>query len=149
AQTLAEYLASVNLSSQSVHGFDLKISPRPAGRATRVIITEYDLPRKEIQPHDVIVDPDGMVWYSHFGEQLLSRRAPKTGKVTDFTIPVQKPNHPKGTLDLEIDDDGYIWVGLMYQTGMARFDRAAGTFRIFPVPNELQTDATQQSHFSV
>ena len=149
AQRLAEYLASVNLSSQSTHGFELKVSPRPAGRATRVIVTEYDLPRKEIQPHDVIVDPDGMVWYSHFGDQFLSKLDPKTGRVTDYPIPVQKPNHPKGTLDLEIDEDGYIWVGLMYQTGMARFDRTTETFRIFPVPNEWQTDATQQSHFSV
>ena len=89
------------------------------------IITEYDLPRKEIQPHDVIVDPDGMVWFSHFGEQFLSKLDPKTGKVTDYPIPVQKPDHPKGTLDLESDADGDIWVGLMYQSGIARFDRAS------------------------
>jgi virginiamycin B lyase len=149
AQRLADYLASVNLSSQSRHEFELKSWPRSAGRATRVIITEYDLPRKEIQPHDVIVDPEGMVWYSHFGEQFLSKLDPKTGKVTDFPIPVQKPNHPKGTLDLEIDADGHLWIGLMYQTGMARFDRGTETFRIFPVPSAWQTDATQQSHFSV
>jgi streptogramin lyase len=149
AQRLADYLASVNLSSRSVHDFEPKIAPRPSGRATRVIITEYDLPRPEIQPHDVIVDPDGMVWFSHFGDQFLSRLDPRTGHVTDFPIPVQKPNHPKGTLDLEIDDDGYIWIGLMYQTGMARFDRANGTIRIYPLPKEWQTDATQQSHFSV
>ncbi|TMJ73242.1 MAG: hypothetical protein E6G80_06155, partial [Alphaproteobacteria bacterium] len=107
AEKLADYLASVNLSRQSTHDFEPKIAPRPTGRATRVIITEYDLPRKEIQPHDVIVDPAGMVWFSHFGEQFLSKLDPKTGKVTDFPIPVQKPNHPKGTLDLEIDADGY------------------------------------------
>jgi len=148
-EKLADYLASVNLSRQSAHDFEAKISPRPTGRATRVIITEYDLPRKEIQPHDVVVDPTGMVWFSHFGEQFLSKLDPKTGKVTDFPIPVQKPNHPKGTLDLEIDADGYLWVGLMYQTGMARFDRTTETFQIFPVPDEWQTDATQQSHFSV
>ena len=149
AQRLADYLASVNLSSKPSRDFDLKVAPRPVGRATRVILTEYDLPRPEIQPHDVIVDPDGIVWFSHFGDQFLSRLDPKTGQVTDFPIPVQKPNHPKGTLDLEIDDDGYLWIGLMYQTGMARFDRTAGTFRIYPVPKEWQTDATQQSHFSV
>ncbi len=149
AEKLADYLASVNLSRQSTHDFEPKISPRPTGRATRVVITEYDLPRKEIQPHDVIVDPAGMVWFSHFGEQFLSKLDPKTGKVTDFPIPVQKPNHPRGTLDLEIDADGYLWIGLMYQTGMARFDRTTETFQIFPVPDEWQTDATQQSHFSV
>jgi virginiamycin B lyase len=149
AQSFAGYLAALNLSSKEVHGFDFKTSPRPAGRATRVIITEYDLPRKEIQPHDVIVDSDGTVWYSHFGEQFLSKLDPKTGKVTDFPIPVQKPDHPKGTLDLELDQDGQIWVGLMYQSGVARFDRATEKFRIYPLPAEWQTDATQQSHFSV
>jgi virginiamycin B lyase len=149
AERLADYLASVNLSRRSAHDFAPKIASRPTGRATRVIITEYDLPRKEIQPHDVIVDPTGMVWFSHFGEQFLSKLDPKTGTVTDFPIPVQKPNHPKGTLDLEIDADGHLWIGLMYQTGMARFDRTTETFRVFPVPDEWQTDATQQSHFSV
>jgi streptogramin lyase len=148
-QKFADYLASINLSESPKRPFELKSFPRPSGRATKVVITEYDLPRKEIQPHDVIVDPDGMVWYSHFGEQFLSRLDPRTGKVTDFSIPVQKPGYPVGTLDLELDADGYIWVGLMYQTGMARFDRATETFRIYPIPNEWQQEATQQSHFSV
>ena len=148
-QKFADYLASLNLSAGPKHSFDVKTSPRPTGRATMVIITEYDLPRKETQPHDVVVDPDGMVWYAHFGEQFLSKLDPRTGKVTDFPIPVQKPAHPKGTLDLELDQDGNIWIGLMYQTGIAKFDRATQTFRIYPIPQEWQRDATQQSHFSV
>jgi virginiamycin B lyase len=148
-QKFADYLASINLNGRAKHPFELKTSPRPTGRATKVVITEYDLPRKEIQPHDVIVDRDGMVWYSHFGEQLLSKLDPKTGKVTDFPIPVQKPGYPMGTLDLELDQDGQIWVALMYQTGMAKFDRASETFRIYPIPQEWQREATQQSHFSV
>ncbi len=149
ARPFADYLAALNLSSKEIHGFDLKPNPRATGRATRVIITEYDLARKEIQPHDVVVDPDGGVWFSHFSEQFLSKLDPKTGKVTDYPIPVLKPNHPKGTLDLEVDPDGNIWVGMMYQGGMARFDRKTEQFRIYPVPQEMQTDATQQSHFSV
>ena len=148
-QKFADYLASINLHGRAKHSFELKTSPRPTGRATRVVITEYDLPRKEIQPHDVIVDPDGMVWYSHFGEQFLSKLDPATGKVTDFPIPVQKPGYPMGTLDLELDQDGHLWVGLMYQTGVARFDRATETFRIYPLPPDWQREATQQSHFSV
>jgi streptogramin lyase len=149
AQAFSTYLAALNLSAKPEHGFEFKLTPRATGRATRVIITEYDLPRKEIQPHDVIVDHDGGIWYSHFGEQFLSRLDPKTGKITDYPIPVLKPNHPKGTLDLEVDPYGNIWVGMMYQGGMARFDRKTEQFRIYPVPAEWQTDATQQSHFSV
>ena len=148
-QKFADYLASLNLSSRTEHAFELTTFPRPKGRATKVIMTEYDLPRKEIQPHDVIVDPDGMVWYSHFGENFLSKLDPRTGTVTDFPIPVQKPDHPKGTLDLELDQDGNLWIGLMYQTGVARFDRRTETMRIYPIPADWQTDATQQSHFSV
>ena len=149
AQNFAEYLAGLNFSTRPEHSFEYKMTPRATGRATRVIITEYDLPRKEIQPHDVIVDPDGMVWYSHFSEQFLGKLDPNTGKVTDYPIPVQKPDHPKGTLDLEIDPDGLIWIGLMYQTGVATFDPKTEKFRIYPLPKEWQTDATQQSHFSV
>ena len=31
--------------------YPLKTLPRPSGRATHVVITEYDLPRKTLQPH--------------------------------------------------------------------------------------------------
>src|SRR5262249_59142587 len=37
-------------------------APAPKGRSTKVLITEYDLPRKGALPHDVIVDKDGQVW---------------------------------------------------------------------------------------
>jgi streptogramin lyase len=149
ADAFAAYLEALNLSSSDKHPFEFVTTPRARGRATRVMITEYQLARKEIQPHDVIVDPDGGVWFSHFGEQFLSKLDPTTGKVTDYPIPVLKPDHPKGTLDLEVDHEGYIWVGMMYQGGMARFDRKNEQFRIYPVPTAWQTDATQQSHFSV
>jgi hypothetical protein len=64
----AEYFSTINLSEGPAWGYELKTFPRPKGRATRVVITEYDLPRPTIEPHDVIVDADGMVWYSNFGE---------------------------------------------------------------------------------
>lgn len=47
-ETVAEYLASVNLNGRSTHPFAYQMFPRPTGRATRVIVTEYDLPRREI-----------------------------------------------------------------------------------------------------
>ncbi len=144
----SEYLASINLSAHATHPYEIKSFPRPKGRATRVFITEYDLPRKLIQPHDVILDGDGMVWFSHFGEQFLSRMDPKTGKVTDFAIAEQKKGYPTGTLDLETDQDGNLWVGLMYQTGVAKFDRKTETFQYFPLPAEWQTNMTQQAHLS-
>jgi streptogramin lyase len=144
----AEYLASINLSATSAHPYPLKTFARPTGRATHVMITEYDLPRKIIQPHDAIVDADGIVWFSHFGEQFLSKLDPQSGAVTDFPIPEQKPGFPTGTLDLEADEDGNLWIGLMYQSGIAKFDRRTEKFTIFPIPAEWQTDTTQQAHIS-
>src|SRR5262245_28380921 len=58
----AEWLASVNLSEGTTWEYPLKTFPRPTGRATRVIITEYDLPRQTIEPHDVIIGKDGNAW---------------------------------------------------------------------------------------
>src|SRR5262249_32968180 len=65
----AEYLSTINLGEARKWSYELKTLARPTGRATRVIYTEYDLPRETISPHDVIVDPKGIAWYSSFGEQ--------------------------------------------------------------------------------
>jgi len=40
----AKYLSTINLSATSEWKYQLKTLPRPTGRATRVIVTEYDLP---------------------------------------------------------------------------------------------------------
>jgi streptogramin lyase len=148
SQAAAEWLATINRSRGPVHTYPLKTLPRPTGRATRVIVTEYDLPRKSIEPHDVILDRDGMVWYSDFGAMFLGKMDPKTGKVTEYPIPVIKEGFPLGTLDLEADRDGNLWVGLMYQGGVAKVDRKTGQVQTWSVPKEWQTDATQQSFAS-
>ena len=142
----SEYLASINLSQDELWTYQLKTLPRPTGRATKVIITEYDLPRKEIQPHDVILDDQGMVWFSHFSEQFLGKMDPKTGKVWEFPIPVLKPGFPVGTLDLKSDKAGNLWVGMMYQGGIARFDRKTETFKVWALPKDMQSDALQSGH---
>jgi virginiamycin B lyase len=139
----AEYLASINLSSRSQWNFELKTMPRPTGAATRVIYTEYDLPRETISPHDVIVDVSGMVWYSSFGEQNLGRLDPKTGKVTEFPIEEHKPGFPTGLLGLRSDRDGNLWFGNMYQATIAKFDRNTETFKFWPLQGDENIDAAQ------
>ncbi len=141
----AEYLASINLS-QETWSYPLKTLPRLSGRANRVIITEYDLPRRLIQPHDVIVDDQGMIWFTHFAEQFLGKMDPKTGKVWEYPLPVLKPGYPVGTLDLKTDQAGNLWIGMMYQSGVARFDKKTETFKTWAIPKEWQTDAAQSGH---
>jgi streptogramin lyase len=139
----ADYLTSVNLSGTDHEAFSLKRLPRPTGRATHVIVTEYDLARKEAMPHDVIVDTDGHAWYSDFGHQFVGELDPKTGKVTDYALPLLRDDQPKGALDMEFDPDGNIWVGLSYQAGAVKLDRKTKEISSYPLPAEWANITTQ------
>ena len=145
----AEWLASVNLSQEPTWTFPLKTEPRLKGKSTHVIITEYDLPSPLIQPHDVMLDHAGNVWYSDFGQMFLGKMDAKTGKVTQYPIPVVKPGWPEGTLDLEFDKDDNPWVGVMYQNAIAKFDKKTEKFQIWQTPKDWDTDGGQLGHLAL
>ena len=111
-----------------------KALPRPKGRATRVVYTEYDLPRDTISPHDVIVDEDGIAWYSSFGEQFLGRLDPKTGAVKEYPVPEHKPGYPTGSLGLRSDRAGDLWLGNMYQATIVKFEPKTEKFSYWTLP---------------
>ncbi|MBI3940392.1 MAG: hypothetical protein HY315_06120, partial [Acidobacteria bacterium] len=133
----AEYLSTINLSTSSTWEYPLKTLPRPRGKGTRVIITEYDLPRPETMPHDVIVDSEGRVWYGDFGSQFLGKLDPKTGKTVEYPIPDLKPGYPLGSLDVQFDRDGNIWLGLKEQEGIGKFDRKTEKFQTWRFPKNV------------
>jgi streptogramin lyase len=138
----AEYLATVNRSAGPWE-YTLKTLPRPRGRGTRVLITEYDLPRPTIEPHDVIVDAAGIAWFSNFGEQTFGKLDPKTGKVTEYPVPEPKKGWPTGMLGLRADRGGHMWLGMMYQGAVAKFDPKTEKFQIFPLPAEWNRPNSQ------
>src|SRR5882762_8949046 len=142
-QKMAEFLSSINLSKESTWTYPLKTFPRPTGRATHVIITEYDLPKPSRQPHDVMVDSEGMAWYISFGEQIIGKLDPKTGKTTEFPVPLLKPGSPIGELSLRPDQDGNLWVGMMYQGAVAKFDKKTEKFQTWSLPPEDNKGYTQ------
>jgi streptogramin lyase len=139
----AEYLATINLRSASQWQYTLKTLPRPKGKATHVIITEYDLPRPTVEPHDVILDEHGNVWYTDFGEEFLGRLDPKTGKVTEYPVPEPKPGYPTGSLELKEDTQGNFWFGMMFQGAIARFDPSTEKFHVYSLPAELNDKRAQ------
>jgi len=144
-QQAADYLASVSLSNPDRTEYDFKTLPRPKGKATKVIITEYDLPRKEAQPHDVVVDADGHAWYTDFGNQVVGELDPKTAQVVDHKLELLRPEQPKGSLDLELDPDGNLWVGMSYQGGASKIDRKTKQVTTYPI-NKEWLDLTTQSN---
>ena len=144
-RALAAYLASINLSKGATWTYPLKTLPRPRGRATRVLITEYDLPRRTIAPHDVLTDAAGIAWYSNFLENTLGRLDPRTGEHREFTWPTLKKGAPEGSLAMEPDRDGNWWLAAMFQTGLVRFNVKDSTFKVFPLPADLNNSEAQQS----
>jgi streptogramin lyase len=142
-RSTAEYLSTINLGEGTKWSYELKTFPRPTGRATKVVYTEYDLPRETISPHDVIVDAQGIAWYSSFGEQNLGRLDPRTGAVREFPIPVVKPGFPTGLLGLRSDREGNLWLGNMYQAQIVKFDRKTQKFTYWQLPKEQNIDAAQ------
>ena len=142
-QKRAEWLATINLSEGTTWEFPLKTLPRPNGRATQVVITEYDLPRPLIEPHDVVLDKDGNAWYTNFGEQNIGRLDPKTGKVTEYELPQLKKGWPQGSLGLRADKDGHLWFGMMYQGAIGRFDPKTEKVTTYSLPPEMNKDMAQ------
>ena len=148
---LAEYLSTVNLRSASdgKWQYELKALPRPKGKATKVIYTEYDLLRPDSMPHDAVVDKDGMVWYTEFGRSFIGRLNPRTGEVKEWPVPPRKADFPEGMLDLKFDKEGNVWAGMLFQGGVAKFDKKTEKVTTYPVPPEHDGVMTRTGMVSI
>jgi streptogramin lyase len=140
---MAEYLATINLSATDHWQFALKTLPRPTGRSTHVIVTEYDVVRPTTEPHDVVVDKDGNVWYSDFGELFISKFDPKTLKLTEYPTKKFKPDAPEGNLSLEFDHNGTLWFDTMYQGALGTLDPKTGETKFYPLAAEWNDNRVQ------
>jgi virginiamycin B lyase len=107
---LAEYLATVNLSGgRTMWPYELKTLPRPTGKATRVIITQYDLPRPDTVAHDLDLDSKGTVWYTDESRMFFGKMDPKSGAFTEFPLPAVPPGDLPGARDIQVDRDDNVW----------------------------------------
>ncbi len=140
---LADYLATINLSAVDHWPYELKTLPRPKGRDTRAIVTQYDVVRPTSEPHDVLVDREGNVWYTDFGEMFIGKFNPKSLKLVEYPIKKFKDKAPTGLLSIEFDREGKIWFDTMYQGSMGCLDPKTGKIAYYPVPPEWNDDTVQ------
>ncbi|HTV30786.1 MAG TPA: carboxypeptidase regulatory-like domain-containing protein [Xanthobacteraceae bacterium] len=140
---MAEYLATINLSATDKWTYPLKTLPRPSGESTRAIVTEYDVGRITSEPHDILVDKEGKVWYSDFGEMFIGKFDPKTLKLVEYPIKKFKPNAPTGLLSIEFDHAGKIWFDTMYQGSLGCLDPKTGEIVYYPVDPKWNDDRVQ------
>jgi virginiamycin B lyase len=107
---LAAYLASVNLSGgRTTWPFELKTLPRPKGKATRVIITQYDMPRADTVSHDLDLDSKGTIWYTDESRMFFGKMDPKSGAFTEWPLPPVPAGDIPGARDIQVDKDDNIW----------------------------------------
>ena len=107
---LAEHLASVNLGAgRTTWPFELKTLPRPKGKETRVIITQYDMPRPDTVAHDLDLDSKGTIWYTDESRMFFGKMDPKTGKFTEYSLPPVPDGDIPGARDIQVDKDDNIW----------------------------------------
>jgi len=143
ARKLADYLATINLSATDHWAYELKTMPRPKGRDTRAIVTEYDVVRPTSEPHDVLVDKEGNVWYSDFGEMFIGKFNPKTLKLVEYPVQKFKDKAPTGLLSIDFDRDGKLWFDTMYQGSLGNLDPKTGKIAYYQVPPEYNDDTVQ------
>lgn len=136
----AQFLASINLSGRATHDFELKTLPRPRGDDTKVIVTEYDLPRADAEPHDAGPDKSGMIWYQDFALGIIGRLNPVTGETKEWTDATPTPGFPPGFQALEWDAQGNIWLGRHDWNSLSKFDVKTEKFTDFPLPAGVKAD---------
>lgn len=113
--------------------------PRPKGKATRVIVTVFPVPRQSSVIHDLDVDSKGHVWYGDSGWGYIGNLDPTTGRFSEY----QAPNHRRapaaglkgvvGVQAVQVDTDDNIWAVVGGNT-MAYFDTKTEKWVEFEMP---------------
>jgi virginiamycin B lyase len=106
--------------------------PRPQGRQTRVVITEYELPRLETATHDVSGDSKGNLWYSTHRSSYVGRLDPRTGAVKEFHVPPVGEGVLPGTHWIYVDKNDIVWGSENWAHNIWRLDPKTEQFTRIP-----------------
>lgn len=128
--------------ADKLKSYNLKLLPRPKGDATKVVITQYDLPDAQIEPHDVAVRNE-RVWWGDFAGPLVGLLDSRTGEDKTYTISLIRPGYPINSVDIEIDREGNPWFALMWQGAIGKLDRKTGKWTTWSVPKQYMIRETK------
>ena len=143
---LAAYLATINRSGGRNLPTEYETLPRPTGKATRVIITQYDMPRRDTVPHDSDVDSQGRIWYTDQSRPFLGVLDPKTATFTEYPMPESTRYPFTGGSDVQVDQDDNVWHALIHDDVdnhfglLHKFDTKTKQY----TPSKIPTDAFYQ-----
>jgi streptogramin lyase/mono/diheme cytochrome c family protein len=130
-ETIVKWLAKVRGPDSADVPF--RQFPRPSGAATRVVITEYEMPRRLLSIHDTYADAKGNIWYTSHRTPYAGVLDPRTGIVTEHKMP-PTPGDLPGTHAVEVDDKhGYAWFSENWADRYSRLTLATGEIKAFSV----------------
>lgn len=104
--------------------------PPPHGVSTRVVVTEYELPRQLLAPHDVHGDSRGNIWYTPHRSPYIGKLDPRTGAVEEYRVP-STPGALPGTHRVWVDKNDVVWLSENWAHNLTRFDPKTEQFTQF------------------
>lgn len=142
---LAEYIATINRSGGRSLPTDLQTLPRPTGKGTQVIITQYDQPRRDTVSHDMDVDSQGRPWYTDQSRPFLGMLDPATKTFTEWDLPPVTQHEFAGGSDIQVDQNDNLWFPATTDDAQnhfglpVKFDPTTETFTRAEVPEGAVT----------
>ncbi len=127
----------------------LRVFPRPHGPATRVVVTEYELPHVLLAAHDVAGDSKGNIWYSSHRTPFMGKLDPRTGIVTEYEVPPTPPGVLPGTHRMQVDQHDIVWASENWAHNAVRFDPVSQTFTKIPLPSAARLNTPMGGNLTV
>src|SRR6202035_3273072 len=122
-QTLVKFLTRVR--GPDAQDEPLRVFPRPSGGDTHVVVTEYELPQALLALHDAQGDSKENIGFSSHKTDVVGKLDPKTGIVTEYTIPLT-PKAMPGTHAVRIDKNDIPWFSENWGHNLDRLDPQTG-----------------------
>ena len=145
-QTLVKFLTRVR--GPEAQDEPLRVFPRPRGGDTHVVVTEYELPQSLLALHDAQGDSKGNIWWTSHKTDLVGKLDPKTGIVTEYTIPLTPKGMP-GTHAVRIDKHDVPWFSENWSHNLNRLDLATGKITQVHIEDAVPLNAPGFGNFSL
>ena len=126
----------------------LRVFPRPCGPNTRVVVTEFEMPRQLLMLHDAALDPQGNVWYTSHKSRYVGKMDPKTGIFTDYTLPMTPGSMP-GSHHAKFDKNGIAWISENWAHQLNRLDPQTGNVKQMLIESKTPINAPSFGNFTL
>src|SRR5665213_2045429 len=144
--TLVKFLTRVR--GPNAQDEPLRVFPRPRGGDTKVVVTEYELPQSLLALHDAQGDSKGNIWWTSHKTDLVGKLDPKTGIVTEYTIPLTPKGMP-GTHAVRIDKNDVPWFSENWSHNLNHLDLTTGKMTQVHIDDPVPLNAPGFGNFSM